>query len=95
MKTPLGVIYYTHLAEKYFFGFDAARMAGPEKAFLDMVYIRMRHGTFEPSEVFYRELLNEKKLKELAKRFPKYIANAIYSKVRKELPQPGLHTKSK
>ncbi|MDO8643353.1 MAG: hypothetical protein Q7S00_00080 [bacterium] len=75
-KTPLGVIHYIHLEKKFFSGFDAERIALPEKAFLDLVYIRMRTGTFELSEVIYQDLLNVRRLKKLATSFPGYVGKA-------------------
>lgn len=79
IRTPLGTIHYMHLAKKLFFGFDENRIALPEKAFLDMIYIRIRHGTFEHySDVLYPELLNRKRLKLFLKEYPMFVAKAVF-----------------
>lgn len=79
MKTPLGDIHFIHISKPLFFGFDDKRQALPEKAFLDMIYIRMRRGTFtEMTEVVYPEVLDRRILQKFARRFPEY--------VRKNLP---------
>ncbi len=77
ISTPLGDIQYTHLSPKLFFGFDSNRLAISEKAFLDLIYIKIRRGTLETSEVFYLDLLNKQKLLSLADKFPPYVKKEI------------------
>lgn len=78
IRTKLGDIHYVHLAKKLFFGFDETGVALPEKAFLDMVYLRMRNGTFKQySDVLYPELLNQKRLRQFLKKYPKFVAKAV------------------
>lgn len=75
VRTPFGDIRYVHLAKKYCFGFDANRVALPEKAFLDMIYMRMRNGTFKQySDVLYPDALNKKRLKLFLRPYPGYVA---------------------
>lgn len=77
LKTPLGDIRYMHLSKKLFFGFDAERIACPEKAFLDLIYINKKHGIHGFSEVFYTDLMGRKKLRDLAKHFPAFVNREI------------------
>lgn len=80
VQTKLGDIHYVHLAKKLFFGFDENRVALPEKAFLDMIYIRIRYGTYKQySDVLYPELLNKKRLKLFLKAYPLYVHKGIES----------------
>ena len=80
IETPLGSLRYIHLAEKYFFGFDAHRTAFPEKALLDMIYAATRTGADGMgAEVFYPEHLNKRRLRGYAGRFPGYLAQKIRS----------------
>ena len=67
IPTPLGKISAIHLKESLFWGFDLERMALPEKAWLDLLYIRKKKGE-KLSEVFYSDLLNHKRLKEFRKK---------------------------
>ena len=62
IDTPLGRIEAIHLKKDLFCGYDSRRMALPEKAWLDLQYIRSRKGLQFP-EVFYLDLLDQKKLK--------------------------------
>ncbi len=79
VKTPFGDIRFIHISKPLFFGFDDKRQALTEKAFLDMMYIRMRRGTFkEMTEVLYPEVLDRRLLQKFVRRFPEY--------VRKKLP---------
>jgi predicted transcriptional regulator of viral defense system len=73
VSTPLGDITYIHLPKKFFFGFDPSRVAIPEKAYLDLVYIRIRKGTKIDPEVIYFDELDPKMLKKLTLRFPSYV----------------------
>lgn len=69
IETPLGVIRAIHLKKELFWGYDIHRMALPEKAWLDLLYIRSRKG-LENSEVFYPDRLNRKKMTLFAKKYP-------------------------
>lgn len=82
ITTSLGDLQFTHLSPKLFFGFDSNRLATPEKAFLDLIYIKIRRGTLETSEVFYLDLLNKRKLLLLAGKFPSYVKKEILRKIR-------------
>lgn len=73
LRTSLGEINFRHLSRKVFFGFDEKRMAYPEKAFLDLIYIRRKMGIQDFSEVFYLDTLNKKRLKDFASKFPEYV----------------------
>lgn len=70
-QTPLGTIEAIHLQTPLFFGFSKVRIADPEKAFLDLIYIRSRKG-FRPliAEDLDLALLNPKKLKSYTTHFP-------------------------
>lgn len=73
--TPLGAIRFIHLKTELFFGYDEARMAYPEKAWLDLVYIRGRRGREGIwTEKFYPKNLNRKRLKDFSKKFPPWVA---------------------
>lgn len=84
--TPFGNIRYIHLAKDIFRGFDDTRLALPEKAFLDMIYIRAKSGKKHFPEVFYLENLNKKKMSALAKAFPLWLQK-ILPDVLKKLSQ--------
>ena len=75
--TPLGNIQSIHLQPGLFFGFDDHRMAHPEKAFLDMIYIRIRKGIGEITETIYRDELNQAVLRRLSKKYPTYVQKAL------------------
>jgi len=77
LSTPLGDMQFIHLSDKLFFGFDENRLATAEKAFLDMIYIRIRRGIRGTSEVYYADMLNGRRLSLLAKKFPPYIKGAL------------------
>lgn len=85
IKTPLGEIQFFHIQPKLLFGFDSKRVATPEKAFLDLVYLRMRRGTFQITETFYLDLLNERRLQSFANKFPLYVKNMLKEKGRATL----------
>ena len=76
LETPLGTIQLIHLKPSLFFGYDAERIAFPEKAWLDLIYLRGRKGQ-KPliTEKFYLRRLNQKKLASFEKRFLKSPAN--------------------
>lgn len=67
VDTPWGAIRFIHLKKSLFFGYDADRMAYPEKAWLDLVYIRGRKGSKFFGETFYLKRLNRRRLKEFLK----------------------------
>ncbi|HCU25192.1 MAG TPA: hypothetical protein DF383_09250 [Deltaproteobacteria bacterium] len=72
--TPLGRIRFIHLKNSLFFGYDENRIAYPEKAWLDLIYIRGRQGREAAfSETFYLENLNQKRLKEWMEKFPDWV----------------------
>lgn len=77
VTTPLGDIHCVHLKAGLFFGFNRDRMALPEKAWLDMVYIRgMEEGHDTVlTETFYTESLDHKRLKEFGQRYPDWVAD--------------------
>lgn len=70
IETPLGNIQVYHLQPKLFWGYDEKRLAFPEKAWLDLLYLRQKKG-LKLSEVFYTQELNVKKLREFERKFPK------------------------
>ncbi|MBI2339608.1 MAG: hypothetical protein HYU99_04465 [Deltaproteobacteria bacterium] len=79
-QTPLGAIRFVHLQPSLFFGFDARRIAFPEKAWLDLLYIRGRLGRRHlVSEKFYLKGLNRKRLQDFAGRFPEWVKVAVNS----------------
>lgn len=74
VATPLGKIRFTHLKAPLFFGFGADRMAYPEKAWLDLLYIRGRQGREAMlSEEIDRSGFNKKRLREFEKKFPGWV----------------------
>ncbi len=77
VETALGKIYYGHLSQRLFFGFDADRIAYPEKAMLDLIYIRNKRGLGEFSEVIYTDMLDKKRLAKFAKNFPPHIQRRL------------------
>lgn len=83
VETPLGTIRFTHLKPGLFFGYDENRIALPEKAWLDLLYIRGRKGRSGMiTETFYLRRLNRQRLRSFAARFPEwvqYLAEQIQS----------------
>lgn len=74
-ETPMGMVQAIHLKSTLFFGFDADRIASPEKAWLDLLYIRGRKGQKEQfSETFYRDRLHRSQLRSFLKRFPPWVS---------------------
>lgn len=74
LETPLGIIQHIHLKPSLFFGFDTERMALPEKAWLDLIYIRGLKGRKNIlMEEFYLEELDVKKIKKWARFFPAWV----------------------
>lgn len=79
VQTPWGEIEFIHLASRLFFGFDSKCWAYPEKALLDMMYVRTKRGE-EPlprGVTLYPSELNQKKLRLFSKSFPQYIQNML------------------
>ncbi|MEK7790637.1 MAG: hypothetical protein AAB309_03315 [Deltaproteobacteria bacterium] len=76
IKTPLGNIRYFHVKEKLFFGFNIHRIAYPEKAWLDLVYLRGLKGR---SKILSEEIdldgFNQKRLFRFATCFPSWVSN--------------------
>ena len=72
VTTPVGTIRFIHLKGDLFFGYDKARIALAEKAWLDLLYLRRRKGE-GIAEKLYPEALNRKRLKEFARAFPRTI----------------------
>jgi len=74
LQTPFGSIQLIHLKSPLFFGFDDRRIAFPEKAWLDLLYIRGRQGRKQLlSEEFYPEGLDKRRLKKMARKFPVWL----------------------
>jgi len=73
ISTPLGEIVFIHISKRLFFGFDSSRLALPEKAYLDFLYMNIRKGRGEVSEIVYKEELNGKILSAMSKKFPAYV----------------------
>lgn len=70
VKTPWGAIQLIHLKRSLFFGYDVHRIAYPEKAWLDLLYIRGRSGRRGlVTETVYPERLNSRRLKMFEKKF--------------------------
>lgn len=74
-ETPLGTIQFIHLKASLFFGFDSNRIASPEKAWIDLLYIRGRQQGRKQmiTEEFYLNRLNQKRLRNFAKKFPRWV----------------------
>lgn len=82
VKTPLGNIQFFHINEKLFFGFDVHRIAYPEKAWFDLVYLRGLKGR---SKILSEEIdldgFNQKRLFRFTTCFPSWVSN-LSKKVR-------------
>jgi predicted transcriptional regulator of viral defense system len=76
ISTPLGDIAFVHIPKKLFFGFDESRLALPEKAYLDLLYMNVRKGRGDIQVVIYKEDLDQKVLVAMSKKFPAYVLNA-------------------
>lgn len=84
IRTPRGVFIYRHLMPELFFGFVKRQdpgsgrwydIAEPEKALLDLIYIRnIRSLT---SERIVRDILNEKTLRRYGQSFPRWVQEAV------------------
>jgi hypothetical protein len=78
IRTPLGQIQLIHLKASLFFGYDATRMALPEKALLDLCYIRNKKG-IDPlfTETIYWNLLGVRRRRALERAFPKSMVKKL------------------
>lgn len=84
-KTSLGTIEFLHIKKELFFGFDSERVAHPEKALLDLIYIRKKHGLDPlPPVTIYWDELKQKRLKDYARAYPKSVQNALVSLQRRD-----------
>lgn len=73
-ETPLGMIRFFHLQPALFFGFDDHRIALPEKAWLDLLYIRGLRGRRNLiTEKVYTGNLDQKAVQKTARRFPRWV----------------------
>lgn len=75
--TPLGNIAWIHLKSSLLWGFDAQRMADPEKAYVDLLYIRSKQGRLPLTEVLYTDELDAARLTTYAKQYPRPVQNEI------------------
>jgi len=75
VKSPYYVFELHKISKKLYFGFDDRLIAEPEKALLDMIYIRKK---IIPELNF--ELLDMNRLKEYMQKYPKYVRKIISSK---------------
>lgn len=74
LHTSLGDIRFVHLKPTLFFGFDAQRIALPEKAWLDLLYVRGLSGRQQSqTETIYHSRLERKQLRKFALRFPTWV----------------------
>lgn len=81
IDTPLGRIEAIHLKSDLFWGYDAHRMALPEKAWLDLHYIRSRKGLQFP-EVFYLDQLDQKKIKSFLKNYDGFSSKKLKERLK-------------
>lgn len=80
LQTSLGIIRFIHLKPSLFFGFDSERIALPEKAWLDLIYIRgLKKRQSIISEEVYFDDFNRKRLKKLEGTFPSWVKNLANS----------------
>lgn len=78
VRTPVGEIEFVHLKPTLFFGYDERRIAYPEKALLDLAYIRTKRGLGAlPGMTFYFEELDRRRFAEFAGKFPPSISTAL------------------
>jgi hypothetical protein len=74
-ETPWGFIRFIHLKPPLFFGFDSHRIASPEKAWLDLVYLRrLRNRNAPLTETVYLNRLGKTRLKTMSKKFPVWVS---------------------
>lgn len=77
-ETPMGNIESVHMKPQLFFGYDKTRVAHPEKALLDMIYIRTKKGLDPlPPVTLYWEEFNRSRLKQWGKKFPPFVLKFI------------------
>lgn len=81
LKTPLGEIVFHHINPRLFTGFENDKgvlRATAEKAFLDYIYINLNNNKRVPAlDEFDLRQLNKKKIKKLAKVFPRSVRRWI------------------
>jgi hypothetical protein len=73
-------VVYRHLKQELFFGFtheEGLYVAEPEKALLDLVYLRSLGKAAIPSEEMDLRSLSEKTLGEYAMRFPSRVSEVL------------------
>ena len=75
-RTPIGTIRYFHLGTALFFGYDEDRMALPEKAWLDLLYLRGLKGRSNPvTEEIDTGRLDRKLLRRMSLSFPPWVGD--------------------
>lgn len=73
-ETPWGNLKFIHLKPPLFFGYDAERIASPEKAFLDLIYLRgLKRRPVELTEEIHFERFSAKRLRLLEEKFPSWV----------------------
>ena len=81
LNTSLGQIIFHHLHSRFFNNFENDRgilRAIAEKAFLDYLYINFNNwGSIPPLDEFNLDLLDKKKIKKLAKKYPKSVRDNL------------------
>ncbi len=73
VKTSLGNIIFHHIKVGIFFGFDPDAIAYPEKALLDLIYLKRKKGIPLPWDSLYTNTLDHERLKEYSKCFPDWV----------------------
>lgn len=71
---------YTHLKNDLFFGYDLKNkiyLATPEKAVADLAYLLARGKRSVDLESLEKEKINQKELREILKKFPKYVVKKV------------------
>lgn len=82
-ETPMGNIEYIHIQPQLFFGYDKTRVAYPEKAVLDLIYIRTKKGLGpSPPVTIYWEEFSRSRLKQWGKKFPAFVLKFAFAKVK-------------
>jgi len=83
LKTPLGEIIFHHLHPRLFNNFENDQgilRATAEKALLDYLYINLKNKKYVPSlDEFNLDQLDDKKIKKLAKYFPRSVRDSLTS----------------
>lgn len=79
-RTPLGDIRFFHLKPSLFSGSDSRRIAFPEKAWLDLIYLRgLRGRKIIFNEKFYTERIDRRRLKKMGEKFPGWVGEIAFS----------------